>query len=78
MKRLLIFVTASLFSPALVQAQCAMCKATVESNGSLTSGINAGILYMMVIPYLMLGVLGFIWYKNYKKFKEKNHGESKA
>ncbi|NIK73086.1 hypothetical protein FHS56_000572 [Thermonema lapsum] len=78
MKRLAIFAALSLLSPVAVQAQCAMCKATVESNGSLTSGINAGILYMMVIPYLLLAALGFIWYKNYKKFKERNHGQSKA
>lgn len=72
MKKLLNFV--AIFVLLLWQvdasyAQCAMCKATVESNGSLTEGINAGILYMMFIPYLLLGVLGFIVYRNYKKFK---------
>lgn len=53
-----------------VQAQCAMCKATVESNvnaeKTVGRGLNDGILYLMTIPYLVLG--GFAWmvYKNWK------------
>ncbi|TND09546.1 MAG: hypothetical protein FD123_1137 [Bacteroidetes bacterium] len=39
-------------------AQCAMCKAVVESDGSnggsIISGINDGILYLMAVPYLLL------------------------
>ncbi|HEY4651409.1 MAG TPA: hypothetical protein VIG72_08340 [Pontibacter sp.] len=59
-------------------SQCAMCRATVESNvgtGSTTpeskvgSGLNTGILYLMVIPYLLIGTVGFLWYKSNKKKK---------
>lgn len=39
-----------------LHSQCAMCKAVaeeeVEEEGA--SGINAGILYIMVIPYIIL------------------------
>lgn len=40
-------------------AQCAMCKqaaaSTLEKNpGSLARSLNSGILYLMVVPYLML------------------------
>ena len=39
-------------------AQCAMCKASVESSqgqaNSVAGGINKGILYLMAIPYLLL------------------------
>ncbi|MGY6562198.1 MAG: hypothetical protein ACXITV_08830 [Luteibaculaceae bacterium] len=43
----------------LAAAQCAMCKAVVESaeNGSLTrtgTGLNKGILYLMAFPYILL------------------------
>jgi uncharacterized membrane protein len=53
-------------------AQCAMCKATVESAGKpfWSSGINSGILYMAAFPYMLLSVVGYIWYRNYQKFKK--------
>ncbi len=52
-------------------AQCAICKATVESNienGGKTvgRGLNTGILYLMSIPYLVLGGIGFMVYRNWK------------
>lgn len=52
-----------------LSAQCAMCKAVVESsaqNGSdMVEGVNNGILYMMGVPYLLMLVIGFAWYKKY-------------
>ena len=51
-------------------AQCAMCKATVESNLSgektIGKGLNNGILYLMTIPYIILGSFGYMVYKNRK------------
>jgi ABC-type dipeptide/oligopeptide/nickel transport system permease component len=46
-------------------AQCAMCKAAVESNVSSSSqhvgkGLNTGILFLMSIPYILLALL--LWY----------------
>ena len=55
-----------------VNAQCSMCKATVESNmksngNFVGKGLNHGILYLMSIPYI-LGAVGFgIYYFNRKK-----------
>lgn len=48
-------------------SQCAMCKAVVE-NGDVTmaEGINNGITYLMVFPYLLIGVLFYFIYR-YKK-----------
>lgn len=52
-------------------AQCPMCRATAESNlangGSAGKGLNAGILYMLATPYLLLGVLVWLWRKNRNK-----------
>jgi hypothetical protein len=49
-------------------AQCAMCRRVAESNiesgQKQGRGLNAGILYIMSIPYLLGGVAGFIWWKN--------------
>lgn len=59
-------------------SQCAMCRATVESNvgtgskdpeSEVGSGLNTGILYLMVVPYLLIGTVGFLWYKSNKKKK---------
>jgi hypothetical protein len=63
----IFFVAAQ--GPAM--AQCAMCKATVESNienGGKTvgKGLNNGILYLMSVPYIVLGGIGFMVYRNWK------------
>lgn len=57
-------------------AQCAMCRASVENNvangdTSIGAGLNAGILYLFVMPYLMAMVIGFFWYRAAKKKKAK-------
>ena len=44
-----------------VTAQCSMCKAVAESGGEKQAeGLNNGIIFLMVIPYLLLGALAFI------------------
>ena len=56
-------------------AQCAMCRAVLESEEgqSTAKGINDGIVYLMVIPYLLIGGIGFYIYRTYNKsFKSKN------
>jgi len=52
-------------------AQCAMCKAVVENGDSdLAEGLNFGIIYLMIFPYLILIVGAFLFYKNRKKKKK--------
>ncbi len=56
-------------------AQCAMCRATLEtnvSNGSqeqLASTLNFGIMYLFAAPYLLVATVGFIWYRQSRKAK---------
>src|ERR1700741_2712597 len=43
-------------------AQCAMCKAAAESDlennsRSIARGLNSGILFLMAMPYLIVGVI---------------------
>ena len=50
-------------------AQCAMCKAVAQSatdeHGNHTAGgINAGIIYMMGIPYLLLGFFALVFFRD--------------
>lgn len=64
-------------------AQCAMCRSTLENNFSngdpgIAAGINTGILYLLVLPYLAIAVLGILWYKTTTKNAGKKLGNSVA
>ena len=52
-------------------AQCAMCKASVESNNSegIINGLNKGIAFLALAPYFLFSVIGYFWYKSSKKRK---------
>ncbi|WP_438426581.1 hypothetical protein [Aquimarina macrocephali] len=52
-----------------VEAQCAMCRAVLENEeGQETAkGINNGIVYLMVVPYILIGVVGYFIYRNKRK-----------
>lgn len=55
-------------------AQCPMCRATAESNlangGTEGQGLNNGILYLFFAPYLIVGTLAFLWWRNRVKNQE--------
>ena len=80
MKRYLFFLiiaaSLSFAAPIATFAQCAMCRATVESNvtskeSKVGSGLNSGILYLMAIPYILVGTVGFFWYRQSQQHKKK-------
>ncbi|MGB1043277.1 MAG: hypothetical protein ACPGU6_07775 [Tenacibaculum sp.] len=51
-------------------AQCAMCKAVVEGgNETMAEGVNNGITYLMVFPYILVGVLFYFLYRHKKNAK---------
>ena len=51
-----------------LNAQCPMCRMSVESNykngGTAGKGLNIGILYMLAMPYLLVGTIGYLWWRN--------------
>jgi hypothetical protein len=53
-----------------VDAQCPMCRMSLESNlkngGTAGKGINAGILMLLMTPYLLVGGIAYVWYRNRK------------
>jgi hypothetical protein len=54
------------------EAQCAMCRATLENNVSngdigIAAGINVGILYLFAMPYLLIAFIAFMWYRKSKE-----------
>ena len=54
-----------------ILAQCPMCRISAESNlangGTAGNGLNKGILFLLSLPYLLIGTLGYVWWKNKKK-----------
>ena len=80
MKQIRIFISSCFLVVVLclagvdAQAQCAMCRSSVESSHSdhnklsrFGSGLNKGILYLMAIPYILGGTVGYLWYRNSRK-----------
>jgi len=56
------------FFTELISAQCAMCKAVVESgDAEIAEGLNDGIIYLMAFPYILVGVAGYFLYRKWKK-----------
>lgn len=57
-----------LLLPQLTAAQCAMCRAVLESEDNIAAaeGINNGIVYLMAIPYVLVAVLFYFVYKKMK------------
>jgi hypothetical protein len=65
-KTILLFLFIVL-SHAYTFAQCAMCRTSAESDlksgGTIAKGLNSGILYLMAIPYLILMIGGYFFFK---------------
>lgn len=62
------------FTAVPAQAQgCVMCRASVgESKDKgeakkVGASLNTGILYLMTIPYILVGTVGFFWYRSTRK-----------
>lgn len=75
-KKFILIIFFSIFTLTIsntLQAQCPMCKASAEASmkegSNAAKGLNQGILYMLAAPYLLVGFIGFVWYRNQKKAK---------
>lgn len=72
--KILAFACLLFLAAPNVQAQCPMCKIGAESNlkngGKAGKGLNTGILFMLSAPYLIVGGIGYVWWRNRKKGEE--------
>lgn len=68
MKRYLVLLTVFLYS-AFAKAQCAMCRAVIESSGNKAEaeGLNDGITYLMAFPYILIGGIIYMIYRSTTK-----------
>jgi len=71
-KKAVILVVLLFFISLPIDAQCAMCRAVLESEeGQETAkGINDGIVYLMAIPYILVAGIGFLIYKKFNRAKK--------
>jgi hypothetical protein len=61
LKKKFLFSTLLLLPVSRVLAQCAMCRAQLESmeDNSLAESVNDGIVYLMAVPYVLIALIGF-------------------
>ena len=68
MKKVLVLLL--VLMSQMMSAQCAMCKAVVESgDAEIAESVNSGIIYLMAFPYILVGVGVYFLYRNWKKLK---------
>jgi len=71
---LVVVLTICLFVSSDIAAQCPMCKMSAESNlkagGTAGKGLNNGILYMLTLPYILVGSLGYLWWRNRRRLSD--------
>jgi hypothetical protein len=71
---ILVIAIGAMLSSYDASAQCPMCKMSAESNlkngGTAGKGLNAGILYMLALPYTLVGTIGYIWWRNNRRKEE--------
>ena len=62
-----------LLEVAPATAQCVMCRTQTKSNTDtkegrhVAEGINKGIIYLVAIPYLIVFVVAYFWYRSAKR-----------
>lgn len=51
--------------PADLTAQCSICTKTAQQLGERPAkALNAGIIYLGLTPFLIIGYIGYRWWKN--------------
>ena len=71
MRRYILVICFFLFV-STADAQCAMCRAQLESmdDNSLAESVNDGIVYLMAVPYILVAFVAFMIYRSFKTKKK--------
>ncbi len=74
MKSFFCILLISLFTLAVTLpagAQCSVCSKTALQLGEKPAqGLNSGILYLMLMPFAIVGFIGYRWWVGNKKYEE--------
>jgi hypothetical protein len=55
------------FSSGRVHAQCSICTKSAQQLGDQQAkGLNLSIFYLAFAPFLLIGIIGYRWYKSEK------------
>lgn len=68
MKKLfsILFLSVAFFQSAI--AQCSICTKTAEQLGEgPAKALNGAIVYLMVMPFAIVGFIGYRWWKKEKQ-----------
>jgi hypothetical protein len=65
---ILFFITFfSILGKGITEAQCSICTKTAAQLGEKPAkGLNAGIIYLMLTPFAIIGFVGYRWWKKNK------------
>lgn len=68
-----LYILFSIFFSLAANAQCAMCRAALagESNIKKAEAVNDGIVFLMIVPYLLVAIIGYLIYRMYQSKKKK-------
>jgi len=77
MKYIFLFMLLlSLALPQAAQAQgCVMCKAAADSDQEANKGLNMGIVYLLSVPYVLIGAVGYLWWRNRQAVQQQEDEE---
>ncbi len=77
-----VFSALFVFSVQPTVAQCAMCTLnadeSVRGENTQGQGLNKGILFLLSMPFLAVGALGYLWYTRYRKDDRLKSVDSKS
>ena len=72
---LIVFITLSVTAVA----QCSVCTKTAMQLGEKPAlGMNSGILYLMGMPFIIVGFIAYRWWKRNSKFEKESVAGTKA
>jgi hypothetical protein len=70
MKKLLFFI-GFLLVMIHAEAQCSICTKTASQLGEGPArGLNAGVVYLMMTPFALIGVIGYRWWRREKQLNK--------
>jgi hypothetical protein len=67
MKRFLriLFLIALILAQYVGWAQCSICAKTASQMGEdAARGLNGGIIYLAAAPFIIVGYIGYRWWRN--------------
>ncbi|TAN18518.1 MAG: hypothetical protein EPN37_05215 [Chitinophagaceae bacterium] len=67
----LILILILINIPEVTAQGCSICSLDAAQQGpDAAKGLNAGILYIAAVPFALIGVIGYQWYKHNGRISE--------